>query len=76
MTEYNVKQKNKLLQKLKAINITTEKDILNMKVADLKKINEIKLLEKLTLKDILIIWQIQEAIENKSLLNFFTENTN
>lgn len=76
MTEYNAKQKNKLLQKLKAINITTEKDILNMKVSDLKKINETEELENLTIRDILIIWQMQEAIENKSLLNFFTDNIN
>lgn len=74
MAEYNVKQKNKLLQKLKAINITTEKDILNMKVLDLKKVNENKELENLTIRDILIIWQMQEAIENKSLLDFFTNS--
>ena len=76
MAEYNVKQKNKLVQKLKAINITTEKDILNMKVLDLKKINDTEELENLTIRDILIIWQMQEAIENKSLLNFFTDNIN
>lgn len=76
MAEYNVKQKNKLLQKLKMININTEKDILNIKVIDLKKINENKDIENLTIKDIFIIWQIQEAIDNKSLLNFFTDNMN
>ena len=33
MSEYNSKQKKNLLKKLKAINMTNEKDILNMKVA-------------------------------------------
>lgn len=76
MAEYSVKQKNKLLQKLKEINVTTEKDILNLKIIDLKKINEIEKIENITIRDIFIIWQIQEAIENKSLLNFFTDNAN
>lgn len=73
MAEFTIKQKNRLLKKLKAINITSEKDILNVKLSDLKKINQIEGVGKLTMRDIEIIWQVQEAIEKKELLNFFTE---
>ena len=72
MAEFSSIQKNKLVQKLKGINVTTEKEILNLKVAELKKINEIDNIKNLTLKDIEIIWLMQEAIEKKSLLEFFT----
>lgn len=65
-------QKNKLLRKLRNINVLNEKDILNLKVYDLKKI---KANDKLTLSDIEIIWLIQEAIEKKSLLDFFTDQS-
>ena len=72
MAEYSSIQKNKLVQKLKSINVTNEKDILNLKVAELKKINATENIQNLTLKDIEIIWLMQEAIEKKSLLEFFT----
>ena len=72
MAEYSSIQKNKLVQKLKSINVTNEKDILNLKVAELKKINEMENIQNLTLKDIEIIWLMQEAIEKKNLLEFFT----
>lgn len=71
--EYNSKQKNSLLRKLKSINITNEKDILNVKVSDLKKIKENENIQDLTIKDIEILWLMQEAIEKKSLLDFFTD---
>lgn len=73
MPEYNSKQKNSLLRKLKSINITNEKDILNVKVSDLKKIKENENIQDLTIKDIEILWLMQEAIEKKSLLDFFTD---
>lgn len=47
--------------------MTNEKDILNMKVSELKKINQNEDIQKLTLKDIETIWIMQEAIENKGL---------
>ena len=72
MAEFSSIQKNKLVQKLKGINVTTEKEILNLKVAELKKVNEMENIQNLTLKDIEIIWLMQEAIEKKSLLEFFT----
>ena len=50
MSEYNSKQKKNLLKKLKAINLTNEKDILNMKVAELKKINQNEDILKLPIK--------------------------
>lgn len=73
MSEINLKQKNNLLKKLKTINIITEKDILGVKVSDLKKINQNENLSNLTIKDVEILWLMQEAIENKTLLNFFTD---
>ncbi len=74
MAKISSNQKQKLLNKLKAINITTEKDILNIKLAELKKINETEEIENLTIKDIEIIWLMQDAIEKKSLLDFFTNS--
>ena len=73
MSEYNSKQKKNLLKKLKAINMTNEKDILNMKVAELKKINQNEDILNLTIKDVEMIWIIQEAIENKVLWDFFVD---
>ncbi len=71
MSNITAIQKNKLLRKLKNANIVNEKDILNMKVSDLKKIKETN---NLTMVDIEIIWLIQEAIDKKNLLDFFTES--
>ena len=73
MSEYNSKQKKNLLKKLKAINMTNEKDILNMKVAELKKINQNEDILNLTIKDVEMIWIIQEAIGNKGLWDFFVD---
>ena len=73
MSEYNTKQKKNLLKKLKAINMTNEKDILNMKVAELKKINQNEDILNLTIKDVEMIWIMQEAIENKGLWDFFVD---
>ena len=70
MSKIIATQKNKLLRKLKNANIVNEKDILNIKVSDLKKIKETN---NLTMVDIEIIWLIQEAIDKKNLLDFFTE---
>lgn len=71
MSKITAIQKNKLLRKLKNANIVNEKDILNIKVSDLKKIKETN---NLTMIDIEIIWLIQEAIDKKNLLDFFTES--
>lgn len=73
MSEYNSKQKKNLLKKLKAINMTNEKDILNIKVSELKKINQNENISNLTIKDIEMLWIMQEAIENKSLFDFFAD---
>lgn len=72
MAEYSSKEKSKLAQKLKSIGITNEKDILNVRVSELKKITDTGGTSSLTLKDIKILWLMQEAIENKTLLDFFT----
>lgn len=73
MSECTQKQKKNLLKKLKAINMTNEKDILNMKVAELKKINQNEDILNLTIKDVEMIWIMQEAIENKGLWDFFVD---
>ena len=73
MSEYNSKQKKNLLKKLKAINMTNEKDILNIKVSELKKINQNENILNLTIKDVEMIWIMQEAIENKGLWDFFVD---
>ena len=73
MAQFTANQRNKLLKKLKSIEIITEKDILNLKVVDLKKLKEIENIENFTMKDIEILWIMQEAIEKKSLLEFFTD---
>lgn len=73
MSENSSKNKKNLLKKLKSINMTNEKDILNMKVSELKKINQNEDIQKLTLKDIETIWIMQEAIENKGLWGFFVD---
>ena len=73
MPENNSKSKKNLLKKLKSINMTNEKDILNMKVSELKKINQNDNIPKLTLKDIETIWSMQEAIETKGLWDFFID---
>ena len=71
MSVITEKQKRNLYKKLKEINVTSEKDILNLKVADLKKIQTNENIENLKLQDIEIIWSMQEAIENKNLFEFF-----
>ena len=74
MAEYSLKEKNKLIQKLKSINVTNEKDILNLKVIDLKEINKNENISNLSIKDIEILWLMQEAIEKKNILEFFSNN--
>ena len=73
MSECTQKQKKNLLKKLKAINMTNEKDILNIKVSELKKINQNENISNLTIKDVEMIWIMQEAIENKGLWDFFVD---
>ena len=74
MSKYTSDEKNKLIEELEKINITNEKDVLNLKVSDLKKINKAEDIPNITLKDIQIIWLMQEAIETKNLFKFFTNS--
>lgn len=73
MSENSSKNKKNLIKKLKSINMANEKDVLNMKVSELKKINQNEDIQNVTLKDIETIWIIQEAIETKGLWNFFMD---
>ena len=73
MTEFNSIQKNKLVKKLKGINKAKEKDILNLKVSELRKINEDENIPNLTINDVEIIWQMQDAIKGKELLEYLTD---
>lgn len=63
MATYSINQMKKVIKKLEKINIITEKEILNIKVLDLKKLKE---QDKVNLKDIEIIWEIQDMIQDKS----------
>ena len=74
MSKYTSNEKNKLIEKLEKINITNKKAVLNLKVSDLKKINKAEDIPNITLKDIQIIWLMQEAIETKNLFKFFTNS--
>lgn len=63
MATYSINQMKRVIKKLEKINIITEKEILNIKVLDLKKLKE---QDKINLKDIEIIWEIQDMIQDKS----------
>lgn len=56
MATYSVNQMKKVIKKLEKINITTEKEILNLKVLEVKKLKE---QDKVSMNDIEIIWEIQ-----------------
>ena len=63
MATYSVNQVKKVIKKLEKINITTEKEILNLKVLEVKKLKE---QDKVSMNDIEIIWEIQDMIQDKS----------
>ena len=63
MATYSINQMKKEIKKLEKINIIGEKAILNDKVLDLNKLKE---QDKINMKDIEIIWKIQEMIKDKS----------
>lgn len=63
MATYSVNQMKKVIKKLEKINITTEKEILNLKVLEAKKLKE---QDKVSMNDIEIIWEIQDMIQDKS----------
>ncbi len=63
MATYSINQMKKEIKKLEKLNIVGEKAILNVKVLDLKKLKE---QEKINMKDIEIIWEIQDMIQDKS----------
>lgn len=63
MAIYSVNQMKKVIKKLEKINITTEKEILNLKVLEVKKLKE---QDKVSMNDIEIIWEIQDMIQDKS----------
>ena len=57
MATYSVNQMKKEIKKLEKINIVGEKAILNVKVLELNKLKE---QDRINMKDIEIIWKIQE----------------
>ena len=73
MSANSSKNKKNLIKNLKSIGMANEKDVLNMKVSELKKINQNEDIPNVTLKDIETIWIIQDAIETKGLWNFFID---
>lgn len=63
MATYSINQMKRVIKKLEKINIINEKEILNIKVLALKKLKE---QDKVNQKDIEIIWEIQDMIQDKS----------
>ena len=63
MATYSINQMKKVIKKLEKINITVEKDILNLKVLELNKLKE---QDTINMKDIEIIWQMQNMIQEKN----------
>lgn len=70
MATYSINQMKKEIKKLEKINIVGEKAILNIKVLDLNKLKE---QDKISMKDIEIIWKIQEMIQDKSWFKILFE---
>ena len=75
MAKITVNQKQKLINRLKKIDIKSEKEILNVKISDLKKLAEKENGKKFTTKDIELLLLIQDAIINKNVLNFMAEDS-
>lgn len=63
MATYSITQMKNEMKKLKKVGIVGERAILNLKLLDLYKLKE---QEKVSMKDIEIIWKIQEMIQDKS----------
>ncbi len=70
MATYSINQMKKEIKKLEKINIVGEKAILNIKVLDLNKLKE---QDKISMKDVEIIWKIQEMIQDKSWFKILFE---
>ncbi len=70
MATYSINQMKKEIKKLEKINIIGEKAILNIKVLDLNKLKE---KDKISMKDIEIIWEIQEMIQDKNWFKILFE---
>lgn len=70
MAKCTVNQKKKIINRLKEINIITEKDILNLKVSKLKELKE---QGKITIADIETIWNIQDVISERDILKIITD---
>ena len=70
MATYSINQMKKEIKKLEKINIVGEKAILNVKVLELNKLKE---QDRINMKDIEIIWKIQEMIQDKSWFKILFE---
>lgn len=70
MAKCTVNQKKKIINRLKEIDIVTEKDILNLKVSKLKELKE---KGKITISDIETIWNIQDVISERDILKIITD---
>ena len=76
MARYTSKQKENVARKLQLINIKSDKDVLNMKVSELKKMKAVDAKEIITIRDIEIIWLIQDAIKDGNMFGFLVNDTN
>ena len=63
--ENNFKNIENIVYKLRQIDVIEKKDILNLKVITLKKLYTEK---KITFKDLIAIWELQEILMSDDLL--------
>ena len=75
MAKFTSNQKKKLVNRLKKIQVISEKDLLNVKVSDLKKLAEIENGKVFSQNDIKLLWLIQDAINRKIVFNFMAEDS-
>ena len=71
MALQNIKQIENIVNKLRKINITDKKDILNIKVSSLK---ELYTENKPNIKDLIAIWDLQEMLQKDNWLEILFNN--
>ena len=68
MNKYNLSQITKVLEKIFKAGFKTEKDILNIKLDDLTKIQDVNG------NEIIILLDLKKAIKNKQIIAFLSNS--
>ena len=68
MNKYNLSQITKVLEKIFKAGFKTEKDILNIKLDDLTKIQDVNG------NEIIILLDLKKAIKNRQIIAFFSNS--